>query len=60
MPEMQSIDMPTESGKAEFTRHLTDVLRELITDISDGTIDSTPPDTSGITWAGVAERILDI
>ena len=60
MPEMQSIDMPTESGKAEFTRHLTDVLRELITDISDDTIDSTPPDTSGITWAGVAERILEI
>ena len=60
MPEMESIDTPTEAGKAEFTRSLTEVLGLLITEISNDSIDHRLPDTSGITWSGVAGRILGL
>ena len=60
MPEMESIDTPTEAGKAEFTRRLTETLRRLISEIDSGDLPDTRPDTSGITWSGVAERILSL
>ena len=60
MPEMESIDTPTEAGKAEFTRSLTETLRRLISEIDSGDLPDTRPDTSGITWSGVAERILSL
>ena len=60
MPEMESIDTPTSAGRKEFTQNLIHTLRELITEIDSDTIDRTRPDTSGITWSGVAGRILSI
>jgi glycosyltransferase involved in cell wall biosynthesis len=60
MPEMQSIDTPTEAGKEKFTQCLIETLRELITGIADNTVSRALPDTSGITWSGVAERIISI
>ena len=60
MPEMESIDTPTEAGKAEFTKNLTETLRTLICEISSGSLPDRRPDTSGITWSGVADRILSL
>lgn len=58
MPEMASVDSPTDSGREKFTRDLTAALRELIIRISEGSLSSVRPDTTGITWKGVADRIL--
>ncbi len=59
MPEMASVDQPTEAGRSKFISDLTDILRELITEIANPSNDAAPqPDTSGITWDGVASRIL--
>ena len=58
MPEMASIDTPTEAGRRQFTEDLRSVLKKLIIDIaSDGSF-MPHPDTSGISWDGVAKRII--
>lgn len=58
MPQMKSIDEPTDEGRAAFTDDLFSVLKETIEDIIEGRLQSALPDTSGITWDGLAERIL--
>lgn len=58
MPEMASIDEPTEKGKAEFEEDLYNALKALVLKIKSGELPSHLPDTSGITWDGVASRIL--
>lgn len=59
MPEMASVDQPTDDGRAAFTADLKNTLKELICEIADPCCDPGPaPDTSGITWGGVASRIL--
>lgn len=60
MPEMQTVDTPTDAGKIKFTQCLEKTLRELISEISDNTVNHILPDTSGITWSGVAGRILNL
>lgn len=60
MPEMQSVDMPTDEGKLKFTQCLTETLRELIIELSANPSVISRPDTSGITWDGVAGRILSV
>ena len=58
MPEMASIDEPTEKGKAEFEEDLYNALKNLVIRIKSGELPSHLPDTSSITWDGVASRIL--
>ena len=60
MPEMATIDTPTENGLKQFTEDLTGTLRRLIMDIKNGSLSGPDPDTSGITWGGVADRILSL
>ena len=60
MPEMATIDTPTENGLKQFTEDLTGTLRRLIMDIKNGSLSGPDPDTSGITWSGVADRILSL
>ena len=58
MPEMATIDQPTDTGRAAFTEDLYSTLKRLIIEISLGELDSALPDTSNITWDSVAARIL--
>ena len=60
MPEMAAIDTPTDNGLKQFTEDLTGTLRRLIIDIKNGSLSGPAPDTSGITWRGVADRILSL
>lgn len=58
MPEMETIDTPTAAGRAKFTEDLRGVLKDLIIEIyRDGSF-LPHPDTSGISWDGVAKRII--
>ncbi|MBQ6314721.1 MAG: glycosyltransferase family 4 protein [Mogibacterium sp.] len=59
MPEMATIDTPTEAGRIKLTEDLTEALRDLIIRIDSGELPDGIPDTSRITWDGVASRILD-
>lgn len=57
MPEMESIDAPTEKGRSQFVSDLIDTLGHAINDVASGL--ATPlPDTSGITWDSVATSII--
>ena len=71
MPEMKSIDEPTEAGRAKFIDDLSSALSAVICDITAAArgsgssaaaagLASLVPDTSSITWSGVAERILSL
>lgn len=57
MPEMETIDAPTEPGREKFTNDLYEALRSAVSEIP-GCTHLTVPDTSGITWRSVAERVL--
>lgn len=58
MPQMKSIDEPSDSGRAAFTANLTDALSSLIDILEFKRLDLPFPDTSRITWDSLAERIL--
>lgn len=60
MPEMATIDTPTDNGMKQFTEDLTETLRRLIINIKSGSLSGPAPDTSYITWRGVADRILSL
>lgn len=58
MPEMATIDTPTEEGRRTFEEDLYSALSQVVIDIFECK-DTGTPDTSGITWDSVAERILN-
>ena len=58
MPEMKSIDEPTDAGRDAFTNDLSAVLKDTIRGFESGALPGVLPDTSAITWDGVAARIL--
>lgn len=58
MPEMASIDQPTEEGRKRFKEDLYNELAYLIMQIKSGEMPGDLPDTKGITWDSVASRIL--
>ena len=58
MPEMKSIDEPTDAGRDAFTAELAAVLKNAILGFESGALPGVLPDTSAITWDGVAARIL--
>ena len=60
MPRMKSIDEPTDEGRAAFTGDLVSVLRDTMSAFTSGTLPGPLPDTSAITWDGLASRLLSI
>ena len=60
MPQMKSIDEPTDAGRSAFVDDLTSVLRDTICSFAAGTLPGPMPDTSAITWNGLAARLLNI
>ena len=60
MPEMKSIDRPTETGRSAFVDDLASALKRAITGFGSGTLPGAKPDTSAITWDGVAKRLLSL
>ena len=57
MPEMKSIDEPTDAGRDAFTIALSAVLKDTIRGFESGALPGALPDTSAITWDGVARRL---
>ena len=60
MPPMKSIDEPTDEGRESFTVDLARILKSTILDFESGTLPCRLPDTSAITWDGVASRLLEL
>ena len=60
MPQMQSIDEPTDEGRSAFIDDLGSVLRDTMAAFSSGSLPGILPDTSAITWDGLASRLLDL
>ena len=60
MPQMKSIDEPTYAGRKAFIDDLAAALRSLISSFSSGDLPGPLPDTSAITWDGLAARLLTI
>jgi hypothetical protein len=58
MPEMETIDTPTPDGLTKFRDDLISVLKPLIADIAGDGSALPHPDTSGISWDGVAKKII--
>lgn len=58
MPDMKSIDEPTESGRAKFVKDLAELLEATVKDIAGG-YTSALPDTSEITWDRIATAIIN-
>ena len=58
MPEMETIDTPAPEGRTKFRDDLIVTLKSLITDIAVNGTMMPYPDTSGISWDGVAKRII--
>lgn len=57
MPEMATIDHPTESGRQKYIEDLLYILTETIEDIEKGK-QEMQPDTSGISWQEVSKKII--
>ena len=60
MPQMKSIDEPTEAGRKRFTEDLAETLRSVMSDFDSGSLPGHLPDTSAITWDGLAVRLLSL
>ena len=60
MPPMKSIDEPTDEGRSAFIDDLTSVIGDTISAFAEGTLPGPLPDTSAITWDGLAARLLNI
>ena len=60
MPQMKSIDEPTEAGRKAFTADLVSTLRYVMSAFGTGELPGPLPDTSAITWDGLAARLLSI
>ncbi len=60
MPQMKSIDEPTDEGRSTFTDDLASTLRNTMNAFTSGSLPGVLPDTSSITWDGLADRLLRI
>lgn len=58
LPQMKSIDEPTDAGRDAFVDDLYSVLGSVISDVYEGRLPGRLPDTSGITWDGLAGTVL--
>ena len=59
-PQMKSIDEPTEEGRISFTEDLVSALKDTMSAFTSGNLPGPLPDTSAITWDGLAARLLNI
>ncbi len=60
-PEMKSIDEPTEGGRCQFIHDLGACLQEAVRIVRNSSTEAKfLPDTSRITWDGLASRLLAI
>lgn len=57
MPEMATIDTPSEAGRARYEQELEGVLRQVIAEVANGR-GFNQPDTSSISWDSVADRLI--
>ena len=60
MPQMESIDEPSEAGRNAFIGDMSSVLRETMSDLVSGKLPGKLPDTSSITWDSLASRLLEV
>ena len=60
MPPMKSIDEPTDAGRISFIDDLTYAIKDTISGFASGALPGPLPDTSAITWDGLAARLLRI
>ena len=60
MPQMKSIDEPTDEGREAFTKDLVRILKNAMAAFEQGSLPGPLPDTSAITWDGLASRLLEI
>ena len=60
VPQMKSIDEPTDSGRRAFIDNLTAAIRQTIFSFAEGKLPGPLPDTTAITWDGLAVRLLKI
>ena len=60
MPEMKSIDEPTDAGRDAFIDDLYKILKETAAGFASGALPGALPDTSAITWDGLARRLLSL
>jgi len=61
VPEMASIDAPTDAGRDAFTSDLERIIGDAICDVytgNAGAADSALPDLSGITWDALASSLI--
>jgi glycosyltransferase involved in cell wall biosynthesis len=59
-PQMKSIDEPTDNGRIAFIEDLTSALRDTMSAFIADILPGPLPDTSAITWDGLAARLLKI
>ncbi|MBQ0041281.1 MAG: glycosyltransferase family 4 protein [Clostridiales bacterium] len=57
MPDMVTIDTPSDAGKARYEHELEGVLRQVIAEVVNGR-GFNQPDTSSISWDSVAARLI--
>ena len=60
MPQMKSIDEPTDAGREAFIDDLASVLRDTMASFESGILPGPLPDTSAITWDGLAARLISV
>ncbi|MBQ3370552.1 MAG: glycosyltransferase [Mogibacterium sp.] len=60
MPQMKSIDEPTDAGREAFVNDLYRTLKDVTAAFVEGALPGPLPDTSSITWDGLAARLLSI
>lgn len=60
MPQMKSIDEPTDEGRIAFVDDLAAALKDTMAAFGSGDQPGPLPDTSSITWDGLAARLLAI
>ena len=60
VPQMKSIDEPTDSGRRAFIDDLTAAIRQTMYSFAEGKLPGPLPDTAAITWDGLAARLLKI
>ena len=60
MPEMKSIDEPTDAGRDAIVNNLYTALKDAAAGFETGRLPGPLPGTASITWDGLACRLLDI
>ena len=60
LPQMKSIDEPTDAGRDAFIDGLARVLKDTMAAFDSGSLPGPLPDTSSITWDGLAARLISV